>query len=196
MNGIIYCIKNLKTGKCYVGQSTYKFTERYYKGNWSDKTHNSLLKADAAYYGLNNFEVKILEFNVESIEELNELEEKYASEFNCYYPNGYNFARCGNNKRMNDLTKEKLRLAHKRKTPLEIKRISDQQILKIDNLCKFCKDNNLNRGNLTKMIYNRNYDVRHLESQGYCLPETTLEQLNSITINKYLRKTYRFKNID
>lgn len=194
MNGVIYCIKNLVNEKCYVGQSSRGFNGRYHKGRWAEKTHNYFLKNEVKKYGIKLFEVKILEENVESINELNKLEEKYAIEMNCYYPNGYNLTKCGNNKRMHELTKEKLRLSHKRDEPIFLKEISTQKIIKIDSLCNFCRVNKLNRGNLIKVIYNKNYSVKHLESQGYCLPETTMEQLESITVNKYTRKEYVFRN--
>jgi hypothetical protein len=193
MNGIIYCIKNLINNKCYIGQSNKSFNRRYSHGRWWEETHNNALKNEVKHYGLDKFKVEILHNNVQTIDELNYLEVKEAEKYNCYWPNGYNFARCGNNKSMHEETKKKLSKAHeKRKEPIRLKEISTGKIIEIYNLSKFCKDQKLNRGNLIKMIYNKPGETIHLESQGFCLPETTLNDLKSVTMNKYTYDFYTF----
>ncbi len=193
LNGIIYYIRNKINNKHYIGQSITQFNERY-KGNWIKYTHNYLLRMETAEFGVAAFEVKILKNNIKTIEDLNLLEEKYANDFNCYHPNGYNLAQCGNNKLMHETTKKKLQERHSRKTPLKLKRVSNGEIVEIFSLTNFCKENKLNRGNLIKMIYDYKYGKNHLESQGFCLPETTTEQLNSIQRNKYIYRPIELKN--
>lgn len=193
MNGIIYCIKNLINNKCYIGQTINLFNKRYSKGEWNKYTHNTALKRAVNKYGIHNFEIKFLHENIQTMEELNNLEEYEAEKRNAYWPNGYNFTQCGNNKFLHEETKKKLSKAHeKRKEPIRLKEVSTGNIIEVYNLCKFCKENDLNRGNLIKMIYNKNYKIKHLESQGFCLPETTLEDLKGVPMNKYLHNQYTF----
>ncbi len=90
---IIYQIRNVKNNKSYIGQSTKTFCRRYNDGNgwWKpSKVKCNHLSNAVAKYGLENFEVRILEKNVKSVEELNRLEILYIKQFNSMTPNGYN----------------------------------------------------------------------------------------------------------
>jgi len=98
--GIIYRIVNLVNGKSYIGQTIYWFDHRYRSGRWWIRTDNILLERAAIKYGVENFAVKILAYNIPSIKELNELEVEYIAKYKTFVNdgNGYNLDRGGNNK--------------------------------------------------------------------------------------------------
>jgi group I intron endonuclease len=105
---IIYKITNKINGKTYIGQSVNQFNNRYNGGKWWLYTHNKHLKNSVNKYGLDNFDVEILEEDVKSIEDLNFYEIKYAEEYKSYTPFGYNVRGCGDNKFVTDELKEEL----------------------------------------------------------------------------------------
>lgn len=90
--GIIYLIRNLKNGRCYIGQTTRSFSERYGRLWWT-KMHNTALNEDLERFGKDSFEIKILERG-KTAKELALLEDKYAKEYNAYLPHGYNKQSC------------------------------------------------------------------------------------------------------
>lgn len=87
---VIYIITNNIDNKCYVGQSTRNFKQRY-NTRWWKYVDNKYLKNAIAKHGHINFTVRIIEKNIDSIERLDELEAKYIYELNCISPNGYNY---------------------------------------------------------------------------------------------------------
>lgn len=95
---IIYRIFNKIDNKSYIGQSVLTFRKRYKNNDWLKYTHNIILKNAVNKYGIDNFDFEIIESDVDSIEELNLLEIKYAKIYNAYRPNGYNIRGCGDNK--------------------------------------------------------------------------------------------------
>lgn len=105
---IIYRILNEKNGKCYIGQSVNSFDKRYKGGKWWLYTHNEILKNSYLKNGSDSFIVEILKENIDSLEELNHLEEYYANMYNAYRPNGYNIRGCGDNKFVSDDLKKHL----------------------------------------------------------------------------------------
>ena len=90
---IIYLIENQINGKKYIGMATNGFYKRYNHGTkWWYETENDYLKYSVKKYGLDNFKVKILAYNVDSIEMLEEIEIFCINIlYNSLYPNGYNF---------------------------------------------------------------------------------------------------------
>jgi len=105
---IIYRIYNKINNKSYIGQSVKKFNQRYRGGKWWISTHNEILKNSILKYGLENFEIEILEDNIDNIDNLNLLESFYADKFNSYRPYGYNIRGCGDNKFVDDNLKKHL----------------------------------------------------------------------------------------
>lgn len=105
---IIYKITNKINGKIYIGQSIHQFNKRYRSGKWWLYTHNKYLKNSVDKYGLDNFDVEIIEEDVKSIEDLNFYEMKYADKYNSYTPYGYNIRGCGDNKFVSDDLKKHL----------------------------------------------------------------------------------------
>lgn len=93
---IIYKITNKINNKCYIGQSTRTFNERYWGGRWWDGT-NWILGKELSKYGVNNFEVELLEFDILKDETLDEMERFYIKKYNSLYPDGYNFEDGGQN---------------------------------------------------------------------------------------------------
>jgi len=166
---IIYKILNLINGKCYIGQTVKTFNQRYWgKLKWWGNRNNPLLERAAKKYGLRNFLVEILEENVESVEKLNELEQYYIEKFNCLCPNGYNFKRGGENKKHHALTKRKIGDARAR--DWIFKNHHTGEIVKIHNLKKFCRENNLN--NVMMLRVSTGYYKKH---KGWSRPETILK---------------------
>lgn len=90
--GIIYIIKNIVTGKIYIGKSINSFKDRYFKSAYSYskvfRSHNDELQLDLYEYGLNNFTVEILIENILDDEVLRALEEylilEYSNIFEMY----------------------------------------------------------------------------------------------------------------
>lgn len=105
---IVYRIYSKKNNKSYIGQSVNEFNVRYKGGKWWKYTHNEMLKNYINKYGIDEFEIEILENNVESIDRLNELESMYANKFNSYNPFGYNIKGCGDNKFVDEEMKRHL----------------------------------------------------------------------------------------
>jgi len=178
---IVYLIRNKINLKCYVGETVNRFFQRYTYRPWWKGHHNDLLKRDISKYGIKNFEILILEKNISDYETRLNLEEFYALKYNAYFPYGYNFLKCGllNNER-SKFVREKMSKSYERRITriIRLKKISDNSIIEIKNLSKFCRINDLNRGNILEML--KNSHGFNFESQGFCLPETTNEQLLSL----------------
>ena len=108
----IYKWTHIESGRCYIGQSIQAPNQRRLEhicdSRHTPKTyhfHNALRK-----YGVNAFAWEVIA-TAESIEELNELEEKYVDLYDSIN-NGYNVRQPGNNKKHN---------------PESIKRMSEAQ---------------------------------------------------------------------
>lgn len=95
----IYKITNKINGKFYIGQAIdiYSRFQRHY---WVHGVHhNSAIDLAINKYGLENFEIEILEECPEN--KLNEREIYWGEEYyngKCYAPNGYNIALLGGRK--------------------------------------------------------------------------------------------------
>lgn len=81
----IYKIENLINGKVYIGQSIH--IERRWQEHCQPSSRSLVGKA-IQKYGKEHFTFQILEECVE--EQLDEIEERYISEYNSVVPNGYN----------------------------------------------------------------------------------------------------------
>ena len=89
MKSGIYKIENIINGKCYIGQSEdleNRIKEHKYLMS-KLKENNKKLNNDIAKYGIDNFEIHIVEFC--KVEELDEKEKKYIELYNSI-ENGYN----------------------------------------------------------------------------------------------------------
>jgi hypothetical protein len=156
----IYLIRNKINQKCYVGQTIWDFKTRYSGGRWDKFSHNKYLKYSAAKYGIENFEIKILENGNFTIDELTQLEDKYIKEYNALIPNGYNSKEAGKRGR-NYYNHKEYELIDK-----------NGNIYKVINLSQFCKKSNLNYGAMLNMVSGISYS-----SQGYALSSTPIEKI-------------------
>jgi len=109
---IIYCIRNIKNGKAYIGQTTKKLKRRKAQ-HISDlsmgKHTNTYLQNAWNKYGKEAFEISIL-LECETLEELNEKEIYYINqEKSMYYQNGYNIEYGGSNYERPPIIGEKVR---------------------------------------------------------------------------------------
>ena len=102
----IYVYVNKVNNKKYVGQ-TVKFKDRHRR-----HIRDNRYPIDRAItkYGIESFYIYILKENIETIEEMNYLEEKYIKEYNTIINegHGYNISYGGGNHTMNEITKKKL----------------------------------------------------------------------------------------
>ena len=105
---IIYKIENKINGKCYIGQTIESLQKRInrhkYSNNHCYAIHNALKK-----YGIDNFDISVIDDTATTMDELNELEIKYIKEYNSLSPNGYNLTTGGMNHTSSEETLEKLR---------------------------------------------------------------------------------------
>ncbi len=89
--GEIYRIIRIKTGKCYVGQTTRTAAERF-----EDHKHckTSYIGRAIRKHGVESFTLEVLEV-CETREQLNERERFWIAFFNCRWPLGYNMTEGG-----------------------------------------------------------------------------------------------------
>jgi hypothetical protein len=108
--GTIYILENKVDGKCYVGQTTKIFKDRFKQHQIAPLYIGRALRK----YGIENFEIILLE-NVPE-EELDYWETHYIKECNSISPNGYNFDSGGNkNKHRCEETRKKISESNKGK---------------------------------------------------------------------------------
>ena len=88
--GVIYLLKNIVNGMCYVGQ-TVNLSRRMCQHRRGNK---QLVDKAIKEYGWNNFLYEVLE--VCPRDKLNEREIFWIAQYNCIVPNGYNKTRGGN----------------------------------------------------------------------------------------------------
>lgn len=98
---VIYKITNIINGKSYIGK-TSSFRKRFHQGYvkfinnpklYGNKLRSYLFNAFKSY-GLDNFEVSILEYDIDPTE-LNKKEIEYISKYNTFLCDGYNMTKGG-----------------------------------------------------------------------------------------------------
>ncbi len=96
INMLIYKIQNKINGLCYIGQTIGPLKKRIAGHlSWGGcvRIYRSIKK-----YGIENFDISIIDETATTREELSELEKKYILEYNSLSPNGYNLTSGGNNR--------------------------------------------------------------------------------------------------
>lgn len=96
---LIYCYTNLINNKKYIGQTNnLKRRIKQHKDdsftNYSEARYNQLIHRAIRKYGLDNFEISVLEDNI-PIELIDEKEKYYINKYNTIAPNGYNLTEGG-----------------------------------------------------------------------------------------------------
>jgi group I intron endonuclease len=141
----VYCIKNLVNDKVYVGQSTQKTDHRLqeHKSKLRSNTHENIhLQRAWNKYGESNFEIRKLE-TVETIDELNRLETRYAKQFRVHDRQfGYNIRGTGDNRFVTEETKKRISTSklgvpvHTKASKAKIRKASRNRIHTIESKLK------------------------------------------------------------
>lgn len=156
----VYRIYNKKNGKSYIGVTLWRFKERYSGGSWWKWTHSNHLKMAVAKYGLNNFEVEILNNTAKSEKELYELEISYIKQYNSYIPHGYNLTKGGGNP--NPLVREYELIDY------------NGTVYQVNNLAEFCRKNKISYGAMLNLVSGLTDS-----SYGFALSSTKLEKIRN-----------------
>ena len=133
------------SGKCYIGQTCdYEKRCKNHKKQNSNCVafRNALMK-----YGWENFQHEILYENL-SKSEANTLEERCISESNSMTPNGYNLKSGGNSNVLSNESIQKFVDKNSRNWEF-IDPVGN--VVRIFNLAKFCRENNLNNSSMNKV---------------------------------------------
>jgi group I intron endonuclease len=97
--GGIYCFRNIINDKRYIGQHIGTNFEKRWRQHKSKKNKCTGLKNAINKYGIDNFDISIIELCYEDQDALNNLEIHYIEHFNSLAPNGYNLKTGGANGR-------------------------------------------------------------------------------------------------
>ncbi len=176
---VIYGIYNTIGKKWYIGQTIHTFRRRYYRHDWVKYATNDYIKQEAEKYGMQAFEIFLLEREVASKDILDDLEKSYIKECDSIYPNGYNFESGGQryNKKVNKRSKEKLSTYLLKKHAKErILYDKDENRVVFYNLVTFAKENNLDARVVSSLLQGkrlRSYRGWHLEGMNINGPHRT-----------------------
>ena len=113
--GHIYCFTNKINNKKYVGQTINDNNVRYNQHIFSakhesDSQYNTPIHSAIRKWGIENFDYKILAYDIEDIDILNMLEQYYISLYNCQVPSGYNIESGGKNAPKPKTDEQKMKL--------------------------------------------------------------------------------------
>lgn len=163
----VYRIFNKKNGKSYIGSTIWTFNERYPGGRWWKWTHSNHLKKAVEKYGLESFEVQILNNSIKNQKELIDIENLYIKQYNSLIPNGYNLIEAST------LNENRLRKSYE---------LIDAfgNLYKINNLKDFCDKRKLNYSAICNVVCGIS-----VSSQGFALPETKIEDIYKKQLNGY-----------
>lgn len=171
---IIYLFTNLITGQQYVGKSVNKFIDRYIGCKWWEKPSNKYIKNSVNKYGLENFKVSILEFDIETRTKLVEKEKYYIKTLNTLYPNGYNYLPGGEEIVHTEETKRLI--AERQAKDFVFFNHKTQTMINVHNLAKFCRDNKLS-ATMMNNVASGKYKIH----KGFTLPETEIKKWTVIS---------------
>lgn len=171
---IIYMFTNKINGKKYIGRTINKFIDRYVGCRWWENPSNKYLKNSIEKYGIENFEISILEYGVIDKEDLKRLEELYIKEYNCRYPNGYNYLPGGED--FSDTTLLSQLNAERLSKDYKFYDHKINKIIDVHNLSKFCRDNNLSSTMMSNVA--NGYYKKHKQ---YTLIDVLIKKWNLIS---------------
>jgi hypothetical protein len=176
---LVYAFRHRKSGRTYVGQTTRTFAKRYYSNKWPLRISNIFLKRSVEKHGKEAFDIIFLEYGIETLEELNRLEERWAIQLNAYYPKGFNFDPCGKNsgaflsQEYKDLKAKRIAKTYK------LKEVATGKTLEVTNLSKFCKARGLSVGTLRNLLFNGRLGKTY---RGFCSCETTDDDIRNLPL--------------
>jgi hypothetical protein len=155
----IYLIRNKQNGKGYVGATKWTFKDRYPQGKWWRWTHSPHLRCAYEKYGLEAFEVSILENDIPNETVLYEREAHYIAELGTFIPGGYNLTRGGGSA-----------------DPMFVREYDlidfDGNMYHVVNLRLFCRRRKLNYSAMCSMVAGISRS-----SHGFALPTTPIEEI-------------------
>lgn len=157
--GIIYCAKNIRTGKMYIGQTSSQLNARI------SQHYNDCIRRDYKFYrSLRNLNNQFIWGIIEECEKSKLYErEKYWIEYYNSYKNGYNSTLGGEGGVIPERCRE-----FTLKSP-------EGKIINSINLNEFCKTNNLDFRNIQKVL-----SGKAKSHKGWTLPKTKYMGVESI----------------
>jgi hypothetical protein len=180
---IIYRVLNKVNGKSYIGLTTLTLGDRKQK-HWTNSKNPNKNNKQALYlaiqkYGWDNFEWQEL-CSALTKEDLIELEKQFIQEYDSY-KNGYN----------NTLGGEGVN--NPRKLEKYFVRFPDGNVHLVTGYKKFCREHNLNEGNLwhTYQPYKRTYEIKgkhytYWMKNNTCKGYTLLGKFNDYLGTEYI----------
>ena len=215
----IYCFKNLINNKCYIGQAINlkKRLRSHYSAFLAGRNQHLALYKAINKYGLNNFDLSIIEFvdpNLPNLKEvLDELEKKYIKEYNSYGETGYNMTEGGDagvlGLKMTEEQKEKIKknvIEQNKKSKLKFYgrnlsepkyycNITYEDAIRLSGLsrnviCKICHNNN-------KYLYSKGWTFALTEKDLFlhCIEafKAMANKTYSINCGKFIKNDPRLK---
>jgi group I intron endonuclease len=175
----IYIIVNKLNDKKYIGQTKQKLKSRFTghksKANKGSKLafHNAIRK-----YGIENFEIILLEGNIDNVEISNQREIQLIKKYNTLLPNGYNTAPGGLNqissRKSTNLSpdhKMKIQNSHKKNCkPIIQYNIETGESIKEWSSGKEIRRNNFSRANISQ-ICKSDKKFGYIYNSGWCYKE-------------------------
>ncbi|MDP2692399.1 MAG: GIY-YIG nuclease family protein [bacterium] len=171
IKGIIYLIRNKITKQGYIGLAKNGFYDRYTQnGGWWKSTGNIHLKRAAYKYGIDKFEIIILDSDIPE-KHLDSYEEYAIALYGTLAPNGYNFLPGGGSTKHHKETRLKMATTNRNGIPVKLKNHRTGEVFEVMNLAEFCRQRNLSRTMMTNISTSKY--KRHKE---YTLVETELRK--------------------
>lgn len=149
---LIYRALNTVTGKSYIGLTTLTLGQRKHK-HWLNSKDPSKHKGRAIYHAINKYGWDSFQWHelatADTVEQLVQLEKDFISLYDSYN-NGYNNTTGGDG------------VQQPRKLETYIVKYPDQSVHVVTGYKKFCREHNLNEGNLwhTYQPYKRTYTYK------------------------------------
>ena len=190
----IYLITNKINNKKYIGQTKQKLKSRFMghksKANKGSKVafHNAIRK-----YGIENFDIVLLEENIDNVDASNQREIELIKEYNTLLPNGYNTAEGGLNQfssrkgaNLSSQHKTKIQNSHKKNCkPIVQFSIETGEIIKEWSSGRELLRNNFSRANISQ-ICKSDKKFGYMYNSGWCYAEF----YNTIQDKKILTNLY------
>lgn len=211
----IYCFTNKVNGKCYVGQgiNLKKRLRAHYSSMKKQNVPNMIFYKAVAKYGIENFDLEILEFLDPTLDQaqlkklLDEKEKYYIKEKNSYAPNGYNQTLGGDagvlGYKMTEEQKEKIRkggkeLKEKLKKRIWIRKISEPKYWFGYTYEEAAKKTNVSRS-VIQSICNKKHTHPYSKGWTFAFDEITLfnncaQALRDMSSGTYMSDSGRFKS--